>query len=465
VSDRSIARGRCQTIAAWCVLAAIMFSGCSSPAPSPPVDDERPDLVLVTMDTVRADHCSAYGYPRPTTPFLEELAKSGVLFRQARSSAPWTLPSVASIHTGLYPSEHGANAAEKGLSEDALTLAEVLRERGYQTVAVVSHSFTDSTHGLAQGFDRFDQSQIRGHDAVTSPTITDIALRMLRRVDHDHPVFLWVHYFDPHATYVDHRELDFAERGSTALPAMLTPTLLREELAEDVETGDSFPPDDLEYVMAVYDEEIRWTDASIRGLIEGIQKRRAGRRHIVAITSDHGEYFLERGRFFHGRDVYDQLMRVPLVIGGDISRSLRGHRVDAAVGTIDIARTLLAQAEIADADFPGHDMMTTENPAPPTPAIYLEGCYAWGSDERKLAVVEDGFKLIHRLDEDAFELYDLERDPSETKELSGEAAHQNRFEALRQRLQQFPPRHTRDGVEVEVDRAARERLRSLGYIN
>ena len=161
------------------------------------------------IDTLRADHMEAYGYDRRTAPVFDRLASSGVRFQHALSQAPWTLPSMASLHTSLYPSQHGAVGADTALPQAAETLAERLGTLGYHTVAVVSHEFITANHGFAQGFDVFDESNVVGHEAVTSTDLTLTALARLGGMSE--PFFLWVHYFDPHFTYVRHSKFSFAD--------------------------------------------------------------------------------------------------------------------------------------------------------------------------------------------------------------------------------------------------------------
>ena len=181
---------------------------------------DQPNVLLITVDTLRADHLDAYGYPRATAPAITELARSGVRFAAAVSQAPWTMPSMASVHSSLYPSQHGAVEAETALPGTADTLAKYLRAVGYHTVAVTSHTFVDREHGFAQGFDVFDESNILGHDAVTSESLTRAALAHLENVRG--PFFLWVHYFDPHFTYVRHSNVGFADGYEGPLQGSLT---------------------------------------------------------------------------------------------------------------------------------------------------------------------------------------------------------------------------------------------------
>ncbi|MDH3214470.1 MAG: sulfatase-like hydrolase/transferase [Myxococcales bacterium] len=148
--------------------------------------EPRPDLVLVTIDTLRSDHVGAYGYTRSTTPRIDALAASGVRFDRAYAQAPWTLPSMASLHTSLPPLRHGAVGSSSVLAADVVTLAEVLRDSGYRTIAVVSHQFLGRKHGLSQGFEVFDESQIvaddGSNDEAVKARVTEADLEFIRAV-------------------------------------------------------------------------------------------------------------------------------------------------------------------------------------------------------------------------------------------------------------------------------------------
>ena len=141
--------------------------------------DPAPDIVLITVDTLRADHLGSHGYSRNTSPAIDALGRDGIRFTQARSQAPWTLPSMASLHTSSYPAQHGAISARTALSPGARTIADVLREAGYHTIAVISHIFVGRKYGFARGFDIFDSSKTLGHGAVTSEGLTKAKERVL----------------------------------------------------------------------------------------------------------------------------------------------------------------------------------------------------------------------------------------------------------------------------------------------
>jgi len=169
--------------------------------PRGPGSSSGKNVVLITIDTLRADHLKSYGYNRPTAPNVDALAKEGILFQRAIAQAPWTLPSMATLHSSLYPSQHGAYRYSFRMHERVMTLAEHFKNENYRTIGVVSHTFVNSTYGFAQGFDVFDESHIMQQSGVSSDKISTAAVTYIRR-SKDKRFFLWLHYFDPHYDYV-----------------------------------------------------------------------------------------------------------------------------------------------------------------------------------------------------------------------------------------------------------------------
>ncbi len=292
-------------------LVALAVIAAPSPflANAPPSAANPRNLVLIGIDTLRLDHTSLFRDDergRTLTPNLLELARAGASFRNATSQAPWTLPAFSSMMTGRYPFQHGAVSYVGALRAGELTLAELLREAGYFTAAVVSHFFVDAYRGFYQGFEVFDQSNIRPHDAITSQDITDAAIRILADGERE-PFFLFVHYFDPHYTYVDHLQWRFADAYDGWVSAD-SPGI--EELRErSGELGDQ----DLVYLRDLYDEEVAHTDREIGRLLRFLDRIAAREDTAVIVVSDHGEEFMERGWIGHTVTLHEELIRVPLV--------------------------------------------------------------------------------------------------------------------------------------------------------
>jgi len=340
---------------------------------------------------------------------------------------------------------------------DAGRLAETLGKSGYATAGIVSHRFIDRKHGLAQGFQIFDESQIRGHDAVTSEDLTGVAIQHLEKLKS--PFLMWIHYFDPHYTYVRHSEFQYASGYRGKLPDRLKIQLLRKRTKW-------IKPHDLDYIKAVYDEEIAYTDYWIGKLLEHIESMGLDQSTVIILTADHGEYFLERGRFFHGKDVYRELIHVPLVISGAIGPQFHGKTVDRPVEILSIPKTVAELIGISNHSFQGENLLTLIHKDTPERFVFAEGSYALGTDERKATVIYDGWKLIRNLDDDRYELYNLSTDPQE-KENLWETENQRitlRRKRLREELDRFVQNKATETQEIEMNEEEMEHLRSLGYV-
>ncbi|MFH0945230.1 MAG: sulfatase, partial [Planctomycetota bacterium] len=419
------------------------------------------DLVLITVDTLRVDRLDLYGAERQTSPGLTALAASGITFERAISQAPWTLPAMASIHTSLFPGQHGAIQVNRRLGQKAVTVAEVLAQNGYRTAAVVSHLFCSRRFGFGQGFERFDQTLLATEKDMTSERLTRAALKSYG-LSGEGPRFLWVHYFDPHFSYLRHPEYGYAD----GYEGPLSDEVKFEDLGglEGPAPG-QISAEDARYALAVYDEEIRHTDRWIAELVEGIRDAASGREVVFVLTSDHGEYFFERGRFGHGKDVYKELVHVPLILAGDLPGGERGVRVERFVETASIPATLMELAGISGHPFRGISLLSGDDPRQASGgAVYSEGNYAWGTDQRKRAVIVDPWKLIENLDDGSLELYEVRQDPEELIDRIEDERVGAIVERLSALLRSFSERNTSGPADqIIVSEEERRRMEALGY--
>ena len=267
------------------------------------------NLLIIAVDTLREDRVSLLSPPASgwdLTPNLRaHLSSRGTYFRRAYAQAPWTMPSFASIFTGLYPEEHGAEERVRGLASSHLTLAEILRDDGYRTMAVVSGEYVTTALGMLQGFEITDESHISGVDDVTSAAVTDRARALLSRHG-DEPFFLFAHYFDPHFNYQRHPEFGFSSGLNGTLVPPGTPKL--EPL------GFPHHGPDFDELKARYAEEIAYTDRQIGRLLTLLDDRHLWDSTCVIFVADHGEEFAEHGGFEHGDTLFNELVHVPLLV-------------------------------------------------------------------------------------------------------------------------------------------------------
>jgi choline-sulfatase len=380
-----------------------------------------PNLLLITIDTLRADELGAYGSPHGHSPVLDRLARRSTLYSMAIAPAPWTLPSIGAIMTGLEPAEHGAIHFRKPLPE-APTLAEKLRASGYHTSAAVTHFLVGPDYGFDRGFERFEQRLIpasddEAHLSITSRELTDIGIELLNETRE--PAFVWLHYFDPHFHYMEHppatRATDPGRHG-----------------------------------RKLYRGEIGFTDAEIGRLLDAADA--LPRPPVVLLTSDHGEQFYEHGSLHHTTAVYQEVVAVPLLVARSLGGG--GDIVQAPTRILD-AHGLLLQA--AGAVQPGR-------PTSLEPPVLVHSEQA--SNLR--ALVAGRYKVIADLGRGRVELYDLVADPAERLNLAAEqpellermcASLSGHFAELERAGQAL-----RDEREVEISQEREDQLAALGYV-
>jgi len=319
-----------------------------------------PNILLLVIDTLRADRLSCYGNPRPASGAIDRLARDGVLFAETIAPAPLTQPSVATILTGLYPAAAGVVNHPNRLEEGRSTLAEILCEAGYRTAFANPHPLLTPAWGFDRGWDeyrylhkpsRFEASlladllrRLRLRDLRTgyqADTVTDFAIDVLSR-NRSEPFFLYAHYLDPHFPYVPPRPFDrlFADAGKPRLLDERLPDGRRRIFSIDASPGE------MEETVALYDAEIAFTSREVGRLLSALDRLGLSDRTLVALTADHGESLGEQGLFFaHTHYLYDPTQHVPLILRFP-NRFPRGKIIEAQAGLADLAPTLLDAAGI-----------------------------------------------------------------------------------------------------------------------
>jgi arylsulfatase A-like enzyme len=411
-----------------CLLVALLTSSCRGPGPSSSTPERGLNLVLLVVDTLRADHLGCYGYARSTSPQIDALARESVLFEQAQSHSPWTMPSVASLFTSLEPRVHGLAEWRQPLDGRLLTLAEQLQARGFRTEGYVSHGVLSRFFQFDQGFDVYDSSVMAGRlprNISTAREVTDLALGALARLQaQPRRFFLWVHYFDPHDAYLKHDGFDFGPR-----------------------------PVDL------YDSEIAFTDQQIGRLLDQLRRSGLAEKTLLALVADHGEGFGAHRRLYHTSTLFDELLRVPLLLRVP---GLRPARVRAPVPLIDIAPTLLTLlGEPVPPAFQGRALPLVAGRFVPPPERVMVAETRRFADLRSVRVGRHKL-IVDRAPQGLLRLYDLEPDPGEQRNLRREAPELAlRLSAL---LQAQYAAGTASAPRRELPSDVEEKLRSLGYV-
>lgn len=395
-------------LAAALVLGALAACGR---APAKPL----PTVILVSLDTVRADNLSCYGGPAGATPNLDAFAAGADRYGTARSTSPWTLPSHASLFTGLYPFEHGAQSFLPGeghrgdnvfaLAPRIETLAEALGARGYATAGIVSNSvYLRPGLGLEQGFDTWDVRREEGH------AVTDRALAWLARTqDTGRPRFLFVNYMDAHRPYATG---DPEDRCNERLDALVERVMVGGE--EPGELGDE--------VRALHQKAVARLDQHVGRLLHDMRAMGVFEDALVIVTSDHGEAFGAHGVVEHSKDVYEDLVRVPLLVKAP-GQEL-GTVVEAAASGVDVAGLVAEVLERAGAQEltplfprrPGQHPLVAEN----SYSRLLDLARYGDRFHRMRRAVYDGPLKLVIDSRGEHELYDLAQDPGETRDLAPE---------------------------------------------
>lgn len=415
---------------------------------------DGPNVVLISIDTLRADRLGSYGHYRDTTPNIDRLAEESILFENAYSQAPWTLPAMATIHSSLYPSEHGATRFDLSMNNNLITLSEYMRNSFYKTIGIISHSFVSSMYGFGQGFQVFDEEIIMGAEGTSSEALTKKAKRYIEEYKDD-KFFLWIHYFDPHYTYIHHDKYHYGKEYTGDLPHDLSIKFLARNKA-------NLSTEDIEYVKDIYDEEISYTDDYVGMIIDALEDQELKQDTVIIITSDHGEEFMERGTMGHGKEVYEELIRVPLII---YIPNEENRRVKNNVEIRSIYKTILDITGI-DYENAGGVNLLTIGKEKKEDYIYSEGSYAWGESNLRLAIIKDEFKLIQNLDNNTFELYNLTSDPGEKSDLinSTDKKVKNNKSRLLSILSQHQKQRLEELQQVDLNEDDIKRLKALGYI-
>lgn len=504
----------------WVLFALHDFTTLLSRHPSAPaVDVEaataasgRPNILLISIDTLRADHLSCYGYGKPTSPAIDRLAAEGVLFTQASSTASFTLPAHASMMTGLFPSSHGATYQNRdphsftvrGMGTGYPTLAELLRDHGYDTAAFVSGPLMSRQFGFSRGFnsydDRYDRLQsaqarlfsrsllftameragiFSGRDRDSQRTageVNPLVREWLRaRGRGGRPFFLFVHYWDPHGPYDPP-----APWGRRADGSRISVKYDMDRLLTGAYT---LTPAALADTLALYDGEVSYVDQHVGGLLDALREDHSLDDSLVILTADHGESFGEHAHWEHSRVLYEDLLHVPFIVrlpGGRAAGSLLKSIIAQPT---DILPTALAVAGLPIPEgIEGRDLSkwigSARLPEPAQSGVKAPGLafaeldrnvdwpVRWGARfDRDLTSVRTLRWKYIRASTGQEELYDLQRDPAErTSRVGAEPETAATLRALTDAWRRSLRGPSGEKGTEEIDEGLRDNLRSLGYI-
>lgn len=422
---------------------------------------EKPrNVILISIDTLRQDRLGAYGYGRVTTPHLDALAARGVVFENATAPSSWTVPSHVSLLTGLYPHTHGATGRVQSMNQTVVPLASWLGSFGYDTGGVVNFVLLGRSRGFARGFEYFEVIR-RPLPEPAAPLVDEKALAWLDQ-PRERPFFLFVHHYDVHSDYAPKdpyrkmfvRPYDGIATGST--------DQLKAARFGRIELGLA----DAQHLSDLYDAEIRQIDDELGRFLQELERRGHLEGTIVILTSDHGEEFLEHGRFLHGWSLYKELVQVPLLISGP--GIPHGVRVTEPASLVDVFPTVTGLLGIETPPVvEGIDLSRSWRGRAPLPAarpLFFETDWWLGraEGEWKRAVQRGSWKLHYAHPKEDWELYDLASDPGEHEDLA--AREPERSAELRALLAPRLGASSATPSRVEPSAEEMEQLRALGYV-
>jgi len=305
---------------------------------------KKPNIILISIDSLRPDHLKCYGYFRNTSPNIDGLANDGVMFTDSVSTTTWTLPAHISMLTSLYPEAHQVIHDGVRLSEKATVCSEILQTAGYVNAGFVSGPYLHSRFGYNQGFDIYDDYTINfssneeAHRGITSPRIHKRISSWLEQ-NYKQPFFLFLHYWDVHYDYIPPAPFD------TMFDKYYKGDISSRNFEHNWRINPSMPKRDLEHIIALYDGEIAFTDSYIGKLLRMLKELGIYDNTMIIFTADHGDEFFEHGEKGHRKNLFDTTLKVPLIIKFPNNR-WAGHQVEHQAGIVDIVPTFLDYLDI-----------------------------------------------------------------------------------------------------------------------
>jgi len=433
-----------------------------------------PNIVLILIDCLRADHIGSSGYKHDTTPYLDRLSKNSVVFKETFSSSPWTKPSVASLFTSLHPNVHTAISSQQTLPLPLTTLAEVLKKNGYATYFFNGgNEFCGDEFNFNQGFDTY-MGRKACDSKYSAEELTEIVLDQLP-LNEKNKFFAYIHYMDLHLPYHQNRyNTLFAPPESGRFPPN-QPQKISGDNIRELTYSDKLAPEDKASIVSLYDGQIRYVDENIERIISAFRKKKLFQNTIFIVTSDHGEEFWDHAGFEHGQSLYNELLRIPFIIS---IPGVAPTEIKTRVRLIDIFPTLMDILGISpdNLNLQGCTLMPLVKGDLESDSPVFSGATLYHRE--RFSLIKNNLKIIYNTDdrkdkwdhdpreraEAWFEVYDLEENPLEKPD--SQIQDPKIISALKEDLEMFislPP--FAKANKITINRELSNQLRSLGYLN
>jgi len=474
-ADEKIPCSRASVILCFSIIYLIVTLGCGR-------QDRKPNIVFISMDTLRADTLGFFGYEKPTSPNMDRLFKESVVFKKAYAEEPHTLPSHVSLFTSLHPISHGVQGLMAGgipLSKEITTLTGVLKRNGYTTAAFINGGFLHPRFGLDRGFDLYDyfgDTEENGQSATgvsgrNAEELNEVIFEWLDQHGNE-LFFLFVHYFDIHSDWEQlpydspraYREMfcndykgDFKGGDETKNASQYLTKVNCQGIRLD--------PDTTDYIKSLYDAGVRYTDDRFGDFIRSLKDRNLYKDTLVVLLSDHGEEFMEHGKVLHTQ-LYEECMHVPIAFKFPGDDAPPPVEIETHARIMDIMPTVLDYTEMEPPDLmQGNSLLPVISGD--VAGKDADPLFFFSSGTGTLAMMKSEWKLILQPNKRSAILYNLRADPLERTNLAGaERQKVNRFVKVLRGWYHSLPTPYKDSVNerVTLNNDTRMRLKALGYL-
>jgi arylsulfatase A-like enzyme len=433
-----------------------------------------PNIVLIVIDCLRADHVGCYGYQRPTTPTIDLLAAKGRRFKSAYSNAPWTKPSIATLFSSIYPSVHNVNNIGSVMPDKILTMAEILKDKGYETFFFNGgNGFIRKEFKFDQGFDTYIY---RPHKSSNAEDVTRDFLQNMPGLNNAR-FFAYLHYMDAHLPYTQNSYNYFFtdNRDARFAPGSRNSIFLNTKALRALTFNREISGPERNLLVSHYDGQIRYVDENIKKVLEGLKEYGFLKETVIIITSDHGEEFWEHKNVEHGHTLYNELLQVPLIICG---AGIKPSVITAPVALIDLLPTVMEAAgiEADNADCQGRSLLRQgdwEKAIPEIP-VFASGTL-YGNE--KYCLIKDSKKIILNTETNKgksdfpgyrsrarLELYDLQEDAPESRNMADTLPAASQYKKDLDKFRNMAPLFEEDASVTVIDGHLKKSLESLGYL-